>query len=69
MKYYKLSYDYENDNDYFLHASGRFLHSRKYIEDSLKRQGFFVEKINRFRLRNEGDKKVFGWIIMAQKQL
>lgn len=66
---FSVSENYENDNDYFLHASGRFLHSRKYIEDSLKRQGFFVEKINRFRLRNEGDKKVFGWIIMAQKQL
>lgn len=65
---FSVSENYENDRDWFLHASGRFLHSRKYIETSLIRQGFFIEKINRVRLRNEGDKAVYGWIVMAQKQ-
>ena len=65
---FSVSENNYNENDYFLHQSGRFLHNQKYIENSLKRQGFFVEKLNRACLRNEGEKKVYGWIVMAQKQ-
>lgn len=65
---FSVSENFENGKDWFLHASGRFLHSRKYIETSLIRQGFFIEKMNRVRLRNEGEKAVYGWIVMAQKQ-
>ena len=65
---FSVSENNENKRDYFLHRSGRFLHSRRYVEDSLKHQGFFIEKLYRVRLRNEGDKKVYGWIVMAQKQ-
>ena len=63
-----VSENYENENDYFLHPSGRFLHNRKYVENSLKHQGFLIEKIYRVRLRNEGEKEVYGWIVMAQKK-
>lgn len=65
---FSVSENFQNENNYFLHQSGRFLHNRKYVENSLKRQGFFVEKLNRACLRNEGENKVFGWIVMAQKQ-
>lgn len=65
---FSVSENSQNENDYFLHQSGRFLHNRKYVENSLKRQGFFIEKLNRSCLRNEGENKVYGWIVMAQKQ-
>ncbi len=65
---FSISENNFNNNNYFLHQSGRFLHNRKYVENSLNRQGFFIEKLNRACLRNEGDKKVYGWIVMAQKQ-
>ena len=65
---FSVSENYLNDRDYFLHSSGRFLHNRKYVEHSLIRQGFEIEKMNRAKLRNEGDATVYGWIIMAQRQ-
>ena len=65
---FSVSENYVNDNNWFLHASGRFLHNKTYVENSLTRQGFFVEKMNRVRLRNEGGQPVYGWIVMAQKQ-
>ena len=56
-----------NKDDYFLHLSGRFLHNKKYVESSLKKRGFVIEKLTRVKLRNEGEKEVWGWIVMAQK--
>lgn len=64
---FSISENNQNENDYLLYLSGRFLHSKKYVETGLKKAGFLVEKINRVHLRNEGEKEVFGWIIMAQK--
>lgn len=57
-----------NDSDWFLHASGRFLHSIKYVENLLEKNGFLEEKISREKLRNEGDSEVFGYVISAQKR-
>lgn len=65
---FSISENYENNDNYFLHASGRFLHGRQYVEKSLKHQGFIIEKIYRTKLRNEGEKEVYGWIVMARKQ-
>lgn len=65
---FSVSENYASDDDWFLHASGRFLHGQKYVENSLTRQGFFIEKMTRVRLRNEGEKEVYGWIVMAQKK-
>ena len=64
---FSISENSLNDQDYFLHLSGRFLHSRKYVESLLTKQGFLIEKMNRTKLRNEGEKEVFGWIVMARK--
>ena len=57
----------DNDN-YYLHSSGRFLHSQKYIESILNKNGFSTEKIIRAHLRDEAAKKVLGWIFIAKKQ-
>lgn len=60
----------ENDadnEDYFLHVSGRFLHSLKYIENLLQKTDFSLEKISRQRLRFEGEKEVMGFVVSALK--
>ena len=57
-----------NENDYFLHPSGRFLHHRKYIENLLKNSGFQIENFSENILRNEGDKPVFGYVVSALKK-
>lgn len=56
-----------NNEDWFLHASGRFLHKKKYIERLLKKAGFQIEKINREKLRREGDAEVMGYVISSCK--
>ncbi len=53
---------------YFLHPSGRFLHSEKYIADLLRRHGLELEKSERRKLRNEGEKEVFGFVFSALKK-
>lgn len=52
-------------NDYFLHASGRFQHSKKYLKSVLEKSGFRIEKIIEKKLRNEGGKSVCGFIVSA----
>lgn len=64
---FSISENSINSDDYYLHLSGRFLHGKNYVEEGLKSRGFIVEKINRVKLRNEGDEDVYGWIVMAQK--
>lgn len=57
-----------NDESYILHASGRFLHSQNYVLETLKTQGFEVEKFTHEKLRNEGDREVWGFVISAIKK-
>lgn len=54
-------------DNYLLHLSGRFLHRKNYVEENLQKRGFIIEQINRVKLRNEGEKEVWGWIVMARK--
>lgn len=65
---FSISENNLNNEDYFLHVSGRFLHSKIYVENCLQKFRFSVERINRVKLRNEGETPVFGWIVMAQKR-
>ena len=65
---FTVSENSENDSDWFLHISGRFLHSRKYIENLLLKTGFELEKISREKLRNEGDSEVWGYVVSARKK-
>lgn len=57
-----------NVEDYILHASGRFLHSHDYVLKTLEKHGLLLEKIAHEKLRNEGDREVFGFVISAIKK-
>lgn len=56
-----------NQQDWFLHISGRFLHRQNYIENILQKTGFELEKMTYEKLRNEGEQAVMGFIVSAKK--
>ena len=56
-----------NEENYFLHASGRFLHHPNYIKNLLQKNGFEIENMEEHFLRNEGENKVFGYLVSAIK--
>ncbi len=56
-----------NNDDYFLHLSGRFLHAENYIKRLVERCGFVLKKQQYCKLRDEGDAGVFGWIFYIEK--
>ncbi len=64
---FTFSENQEDENDYVLHASGRFLHGKNYVKNMLEKSGFLIEKFERKKLRNEGDKSVFGFVVSASK--
>lgn len=55
------------EDDFFLHLSGRFLHSENYIKNVLKNCGFRLEKMEKKHLRFEGENDVFGFMVSAIK--
>jgi len=57
----------QDDNDYILHPSGRYLHHRNYIKKILSEHNLQEEYFERARLRNEGEKQVFGYVVSAVK--
>lgn len=63
---FTVSENLKNDS-IFLHASGRFTHAKKYIENLIVETNFTLEKISREHIRNEGEKEVFGFIISMKK--
>ncbi len=65
---FTVSENTENKNNYFLHMSGRFLHSLVYIKNILKNTCFELEFYERRKLRNEGGKAVMGYVISARKK-
>lgn len=58
-----------NKKDYFLHVSGRFIHSPKYLENVLQKNGFRIVEMVDSVLRREGEKEVLGWIVLARKNM
>jgi predicted TPR repeat methyltransferase len=56
-----------NDEGFLLSKSGRFVHSKNYLETVLKNNDLYVEKLERHKLRNEGTKAVWGYIVSAVK--
>lgn len=64
---FSISQNRINERDYFLHASGRFVHSWGYITHILQRNGFRLEKVKEEILRYENGEPVFGWIISVRK--
>jgi predicted TPR repeat methyltransferase len=58
----------KSDSMWKQHLSGRFLHSKKYIENLLVETGFSPAKFVPCVLRKEGKKNVNGWIILGKKE-
>ena len=56
-----------NESDFFLAPSGRFVHSVKYVERALKSSGLKLVSQEQHILRNEAEKAVYGYVIVAQK--
>lgn len=57
-----------NEKDYYLHISGRFVHSFNYVKNVLENSGFRLEKTEKSMLRKEGDDEVWGYVVSACKQ-
>lgn len=62
---FTVSENRTNEKDYFLHASGRYLHHQNYLNQLLDSYAFETEIFDRVKLRNEGDKEVFGYLVSA----
>lgn len=56
-----------NNNDWFLHCSGRFQHHQTYLRQVLEKQGFLLEKLQDEILRTEGGEPVWGYVVVAVK--
>lgn len=64
---FTISENNQNDEDYFLTPSGRFIHSLSYVEKVLKNSGLRINSTEKHILRNEAEIPVYGYIIVAQK--
>lgn len=64
---FTFSENEENNSDFFLMPSGRFVHSPSYIERVLKSSGLRLISSERHILRNEAEVPVYGYIVIAQK--
>jgi len=64
---FSISENTSSDSLWQQHISGRFLHSKKYIENILNESGFYDIKFEYCCLRKEAEKEVMGWIIIATK--
>ena len=56
-----------NNDDFFLTPSGRFVHSPAYVEKVLKSAGLRQVSMERHILRNEAERPVYGYVVVAQK--
>lgn len=64
---FSFSENTQND-DIFLHTSGRFHHTFSYVENIINKTGFYIEKNSYDHLRNEGESPVMGYIVSIKKQ-
>lgn len=56
-----------NKEDFFLAPSGRFVHTPSYVERVLKSAGLKLISIERKILRNEAERPVYGYVVVARK--
>jgi predicted TPR repeat methyltransferase len=56
-----------NDADFFMAPSGRFVHSLNYVERVVKSSGLKILSQEQHILRNEAEKPIYGYVIVAQK--
>ena len=66
---FSVSKNTQNNNDYFLMPSGRFVHSLPYVLRLLKYCGFKTLSAEETILRHEGNHDVKGYGIVAQKEV
>ena len=64
---FTISENNYNDSDFFMAPSGRFVHSLGYVERALKSSGLKVLSQEQHILRNEAEKAIHGYVIVAQK--
>ena len=64
---FTISSNYINSDDYHLTPSGRFIHNSDYVLKLLKKNGLKKNSIERKPLRNEGDRVIYGFVIVAEK--
>lgn len=64
---FTVSLNKQNDKDFFLMPSSRFVHSAEYVEKTLADSGFFIVKNEEKILRKEGEKDVVGRIFLSIK--
>lgn len=64
---FSVSKNHHDNADWFLHLSGRFLHSENYLKTALSAAGFILKNMSAEILREEGGEPVWGWIVTAQK--
>jgi predicted TPR repeat methyltransferase len=50
-----------------LSPSGRYQHTRRYVERVLAATGFSQTRIGTDTLRKEGGQPVIGWVVLAQR--
>ncbi|MDD4556570.1 MAG: tetratricopeptide repeat protein [Alphaproteobacteria bacterium] len=66
---FTISKNRVNEDKYFLHSSGRFLHHKDYVMETLEKSGFRIETFSEHILRKEGSEKVEGYLVSAVKNL
>lgn len=64
---FTISENAQTKDDYLLTPSGRFVHHLDYISGLLKKCGYSKLSFERKALRNEGDKVVWGYVVVAEK--
>ncbi len=64
---FSITQNQQNENNCFLHPSGRFAHTQTYVEKALLYGGFRDIILRKAILRREGKNKVCGWIVSARK--
>ncbi len=64
---FTISENTDNQNDYFMVPSGRFVHNPAYVERVLKSAGLRVLNVEHHILRNEAEVPVYGYIYTTQK--
>jgi len=64
---FTYSLNNENENDFFLMPSSRFVHSPKYVEKLLQKNKFAILKNEEKILRKEGEKDIKGRVVLAIK--
>jgi len=64
---FTISENNYNESDFFMAPSGRFVHSLGYVERALKSSGLKLLSQEQHILRNEAEKAIYGYVIVAQK--